>query len=102
MFKFLFKKDPKPARPASKAPAKPASASRSAPVRTRPNSLEPPPVGEVHELDDESAWDVWEHSQMELDSRMGPLSAFDSIKVKDERPSQFADDGDPFASVRKK
>jgi rRNA maturation protein Nop10 len=38
---------------------------------------------------------------MELDSRMGPPSAFDSIKVKDATPSQFSDP-DPFSKVRTK
>ena len=37
---------------------------------------------------------------MELDSRMGPLSAYDSIRVKDS-PAQAAKP-DPFASVRKR
>ena len=37
---------------------------------------------------------------MELDSRMGPLSAYDSIRVKDS-PAQEARP-DPFSSVRKR
>ena len=86
---------------AAPAPARPASAAGNLWRRlTGPSPLDPLPVGEVSELDDESAWDQWEHSQMELDSRMGPLSAYDSIRVKDS-PAQPAKP-DPFSSVRKR
>ena len=95
IFRF-FKSKPAPAA----APARPAAARRPV-ARTAPMPLERPPVPQAQELDDESAWDQWEHSQMELDSRMGPLSAFDSVRVKDATPSQAAD-LDPFAGVRQR
>jgi len=97
MFKFFQRK------PAA-APAKPAraTAAPSSPVRrTAPTPLDRPAVPQAQELDDESGWDQWEHSQMELDSRMGPLSAFDSVRVKDASASQAAD-LDPFAGVRQR
>ena len=94
MFKFFQRK---PA--AAPAPAKAAAAARRPVRRTAPNPLDRPAVPQAQELDDESGWDQWEHSQMELDSRMGPLSAFDSVRVKDASASQAAD-LDPFASVR--
>ena len=37
---------------------------------------------------------------MELDSRMGPLSAFDSVRVKDGTKPERVSEPDPFASVR--
>jgi hypothetical protein len=102
MFQFL-KRAAKAARTPEPTPAphRTASPRNGASGRSRPGLLEPPPVGDVQEIDDESAWDLWEHSQMELDSRMGPLTAFDSIKVKDATPSQFCDP-DPFSKVRTK
>ena len=93
MFKFFQRK---PA--AAPAPAKAAEVRRLV-RRTAPSPLERPAVPQAQELDDESGWDQWEHSQMDLDSRMGPLSAFDSVRVKDASASQAADLA-PFASVR--
>lgn len=60
---------------------------------------EPPPMLEVKEDDDESAWDLWEQSQFQLDSQMGGLSPSDSVRVKD-RPSQ-AGELDPFSRIGK-
>lgn len=97
MFK-IFQRKPD-ARPAS-ASSRPSSASPARPTRrTAPGPLDRPAVPQAQELDDESGWDQWEHSQLELDSRMGPLSAFDSVRVKDGSPSQAAE-LDPFATVR--
>jgi len=103
MFKFLKRAVVAASKPASRpGPRTPAGTGRSS-AQSRPATLDPLPVPEVQEVDDESAWDMWEHSQMELDSRMGPLSVFDSVKVKDASPSQAADlEPDPFASVRRK
>ena len=104
MFKFL-KRTLAPAATRPKPAAKPATVAAKASAARRPSrhsgagSLDPIPVPQVQELHDESAWDEWEHSQMELDSRMGPLSAFDSVRVKDGTPSQHAE-LDPFAGVR--
>jgi hypothetical protein len=101
MLKFLKRFATAGAKPvAGPAPARPSSAANLWRRLTGPSPLDPLPVGEVSELDDESAWDQWEHSQMELDSRMGPLSAYDTIRVKD-APDQAAKP-DPFASVRKR
>ena len=100
MFKFLKRR----AAAAQKPDAQPATGNRAAANRargwTQPSPLDWPAPPEVEESDDESAWDQWEHSQMELDSRMGPLSVHDSVRVKDPTPSQFADD--PFDAVRRK
>lgn len=93
MFK-LFQRKPA-ARPMS---VKPAGAHRVV-RRTAPGPLDRPAVPQAQELDDASGWDQWEHSQMELDSRLGPLSAFDSVRVKDGTPSQLSE-LDPFATVR--
>lgn len=95
IFKFLRRKPT-----AAPAPAPPAAAKRPS-QRPPPTVLERPAVPEAEELDEESAWDQWEHSQMELDSRMGPPSAFDSVRVKDPSPSQPGE-LDPFASVRRR
>jgi hypothetical protein len=97
MFKFL-KRTP---APAAKPVARPATAAAKAASARQPGggSLDPLPLPQVQELHDESAWDEWEHSQMELDSRLGPLSAFDSVRVKGATPSQLSE-LDPFASVR--
>lgn len=98
MFKFFQRKPAAaPARP-----ARAAAAPSGRPVRrTAPSPLDRPAVPQAQELDAESGWDQWEHSQMELDSRMGPLSTFDSVRVKDASPSQAAE-LDPFASVRQR
>lgn len=101
MFKFLkrlasgqSRPDASPGRSAAKVP-------REKPRRrTAPAPLGPLPIPEVREANDESVWDEWEHSKMELDSRLGAPSAYDSIQVKDS-PSQAAD-LDPFAAVRKR
>jgi len=101
MFKF-FKRD---AAPAAKPARSDRPSSAKAPVARRASrpsgsgAFDPLPLPQVQELHDESAWDEWEHSQMELDSRMGPLSAFDSVRVKDASPSRNAE-LDPFAGVR--
>ncbi|WP_427911513.1 hypothetical protein ACPWT1_12535 [Ramlibacter sp. MMS24-I3-19] len=95
MFK-IFQRKPAPAPALAKA-----AAERRTVRRTGPAPFERPAVPQAQELDDESAWDQWEHSQMELDSRLGPLSAFDSVRVKGGTPSQAAE-LDPFASVRQR
>lgn len=103
MFKFLKRSPAAPAKPA----ARPSSVSSKGGAQGRPGrpsgagSLDPQPLPlpQVQEMNDESAWDEWEHSQMELDSRLGPLSAHDSVRVKDASPSQVSE-LDPFASVR--
>lgn len=61
---------------------------------------EPPPIGEVTEDHDESAWDLWEQSQFQLDSQLGALSPADSVRVKEDRPSQMGD-LDPFSRIGK-
>jgi hypothetical protein len=98
MFKFLKR------RAAAKPDAKPVTGTRPTAKRvdgwTQPSPLDWPAPPEVDESDDELVWDQWEHSQMELDSRMGPLSVYDSVRVKEPSPSQFADD--PFDAVRRK
>ncbi|MGZ5180465.1 MAG: hypothetical protein ACXWC6_18240 [Ramlibacter sp.] len=102
MLKFLKRAVGVAPKPAAPPPRKPAAAGRSG-TQSRQPMLDPLPVPDVQEVDDESAWDMWENSQMELDSRMGPLSVFDSVKVKDASPSRAADlEPDPFASVRRK
>lgn len=94
----LFRRAEPPAPPKRKTAATPA-ARRSRPAPLVP---EPPPVGEVKEDHDESAWDLWEQSQFQLDSQLGALSPSDSVRVKQDRPSQFSDlDGDPFDRVGK-
>ena len=101
MFKF-FKRE---AAPAAKPASSHGPSSAKAPVARRasrlsgPGAFDPLPLPQVQELHDESAWDEWEHSQTELDSRLGPLSAFDSVRVKDASPSQHSE-LDPFAGVR--
>ena len=101
LFKFLQRSAPAARKPAAKpAPGGPVAARRSS-AQPHPGLPDRLPVPEMQERDDDSAWDEWEHSQMELDSRMGSPSAFDSIKVKDATPSQL-DDLDPFSTVRKR
>lgn len=112
MFKFLIgllgarkttptkaRKVPRAASPASKVGATRASPIEEAKAFSRPGLLDRLPLPDVHESHDESAWDEWEHSSMEIDSRLGGLSAHDSVKVKDGAPSQVGE-LDPFASVR--
>ena len=77
MFSKLFKRAEPPAPPTVRP--RPARSART----TAPQLLEPPPVPEVTEDHDESAWDLWEQSQFQLDSQLGPLSAADSVKVND-------------------
>ncbi|TFZ08193.1 hypothetical protein [Ramlibacter humi] len=81
LFKFFKRAEP------------PAPAARPRPVRSaRPAAApaihEPPPMPEVKEDHDESAWDLWEQSQFQLDSQLGPLSAADSVKVNDTAPKK--------------
>lgn len=100
MFKFLKTATGWGAKPAART--RPAATKQPAARRTRataPGMFDPLPVPEVRESHDESAWDDWENSKMELDSRMGPMSAFDSVKLKDESPSRHGE-LDPFAGVR--
>jgi hypothetical protein len=100
MFKFLKTATGWGGKPA--APPRATTANKPVPRRARPTGagmFDPLPVPEVNESHDDSAWDEWENSKMELDSRMGPLSAFDSVKVKDASPSRHGE-LDPFASVR--
>ena len=95
MFK-LFRRAAAPA-PEPKAAAKPA---RDIPV-TRPIPLMPDASAmEVIEDHDESAWDLWEQSQFQLDSQMGSLEPTHSVRVKDGRPSQAAE-LDPFSRIGK-
>jgi len=102
MFKFLKATTGWGAKPV--APSHSTAARQ--PVARRPNRatgpamFDPLPVPEVSESHDESAWDEWENSKMELDSRMGPLSAFDSVKVKGDGAPSRQGDLDPFAGVR--
>jgi hypothetical protein len=102
MFKFFTKSAvpvaKKPVARPGPAGAKPAAVRRPGKVAGA-GLLDPMPLPDVQELHDDSAWDEWEHSQMELDSRMGPVSTFDSVKVKDGLPGGTFD-LDPFASVR--
>ena len=98
MFKLFWRKDPpaKPqAKPAIKVPAPRPSRSRPAPLLH-----EPPPLPEVREDHDESAWSQWEESQFQLDSQLGELSPTDSVRVKEARPSQVGE-LDPFARIGK-
>ena len=101
MFKFL-KRLVVPAKvpEAPPAKAKPSVIDR---VRgwTQPSPLDRLPLPDVHESDDESAWDEWESSHMELDSRIGPMSVYDTIKVKIPTPSQVSE-LDPFDAIRTK
>ena len=95
MFKLFRRNDP-PAKPQSK----PAQQARTRRARPAPLVPEPPPLPEVREDHDESAWDLWEQSQFQLDSQMGELSPSDSVRVKQERPSQMGE-LDPFARIGK-
>jgi len=98
MFKLFRRKEtsPKPqAKPASRAAPRPPSRSRPAPL-----AQDPPPLPDVHEDHDESAWDLWEQSQFQLESQLGELSPSDSVRVKDGTPSQ-AGELDPFARIGK-
>jgi len=98
MFKLFWRKE-KPvkaqAKPAIKVPPPRPSRSRPAPL-----VHEPPPLPEVHEDHDESAWSQWEESQFQLDSQMGQLSPADSVRVKEGRPSEVGD-LDPFSRIGK-
>jgi hypothetical protein len=98
MFK-LFRRNETPPKPQGKPAPQPAQARtrRSRPV---PLVQEPPPLPEVREDHDESAWDLWEQSQFQLDSQMGELSPSDSVRVKQERPSEMGD-LDPFSRIGK-
>lgn len=97
MFNKLFRRaEPAPA-PAVRKPA--VAAARRTPPRA-PVLHEPPPVAEAVEDHDESAWDLWEQSQFQLDSQMGALSPNDSIKVR-ENGKVAPEDVDPFALVGK-
>jgi hypothetical protein len=98
MFKFL-----KRSARAIKTVAQPATGKRPssdrAPGWTQPSPLDRLPLPDVQERDDELVWDDWEHSQMELDSRMGPLSVYDTIKVKSASPVEVSDLA-PFDAIR--
>jgi thioesterase domain-containing protein len=91
-------------KPAAKT-ASPAAkrSSRQGPSRdvSQLGHVDPVPAAEAREIHDDSAWDMWEQSQNEWDSRMGPSSAFDSVRAKDPSPSQMSE-LDPFASIRKR
>lgn len=106
MFK-LFKREEPAAKPSRRTPAKVAAPPAATPPgQPGPDARAPlaPSVVEVREDHDESAWDLWEESNFQLDSQMGGLSPFDSVRVRDARPSQAADlgaDGDPFSRVGK-
>jgi hypothetical protein len=101
MFK-LFRKGGTPPEPprrpsAPKTAAKPATGRRSLPA-----PLEPPPVPQVVEGNQESDWDLWESSMMELDSQMQPLDPRETIRDRQGESSRFNEEPDPFSSVRGK
>jgi hypothetical protein len=96
MFKLFRRQEAPPTPPKGAAPV----AARARPAHAAPLAHEPPPVPEVTEDHDESAWDLWEQSQFQLDSQMGGLSPSDSVKVKQPTPSQMGD-LDPFGRVGK-
>ncbi|TFZ00936.1 hypothetical protein EZ313_21125 [Ramlibacter henchirensis] len=99
MFK-LFRRAEAPA-----APRKPEAQAPRFAKRSRPAPLVPelPPLPEVREDNDESAWDLWQESSFQLDSQLGALTPEKSVRVRQERPSQFGDpeDPDPFTRVGK-
>ena len=101
MFKFLKRA----AAGANKGQEQRTREPRPEPARvrgwTQPSPLDRLPLPDVHESDDESAWDEWEHSQMELDSRMGPLSVYDTVRTKQPATSSLSD-LDPFEAIRRK
>lgn len=98
MFNKLFRRaEPAPA-PSARKPA--VASSKPKPPRATPVLHEPPPVAEAVEDHDESAWDLWEQSQFQLDSQMGALSPNDSIKVRDSG-KKGPEEVDPFALVGK-
>lgn len=102
MFK-LFKREAAPTQPPGAAPG---STAPPAPQRPPPPARPPLPAEsalqvEVCEDHDESAWDLWEQSNFQLDSQMGGLAPSDSVRVRETRPSQAADLDDPFSRVGK-
>jgi hypothetical protein len=104
VFKLLARivsavQDPVPKAPTASSRRTAARRNRADLARQRP--AYPLPAPEVEEICDDSAWDMWEQSQTELDSRMGPISAFDSVRTRDGSPSKMSGI-DPFASVRKR
>ena len=63
---------------------------------------EPAPLPQVLEGNDESDWAMWEDSVAFLDSQMQPLTASETVYLREEgRPSQFQD-ADPFSSIGKR
>lgn len=102
MFK-LFRRGEPPAPP----PKRQSTAARPAPAAAGRRSAtpavhEPPPVPDVHEDHDESAWDLWEQSQFQLDSQLGGLSPADTVRVRQDRSSQLGGlDDDPFSRIGK-
>lgn len=98
MFK-LFRKGGTPPEP----PRRPSSArSGAAKPPGPPAPLEPPPVPQVVEGNDETDWDLWESSMMELDSQIQPLDPRASVRDRQGEASRFDEDPDPFSSVRGK
>jgi hypothetical protein len=97
MFK-LFRRTPAPAA----AQRKPAAPSARTLEVTRPLPLMPESAAmlEVTEDHDESAWDLWEQSQFQLDSQFGGLTPARSVWVKETTPSKVGD-LDPFARIGK-
>ena len=62
---------------------------------------EPAPLPQVIEGNDESDWATWEDSAAFLDSQMQPLTASETVYLRErDTPSQFQD-SDPFSSIRK-
>ena len=98
MFKLFRRKDT-PAKPQGK-PAIKVPPPRTLRSRPAPLVAEPPPLPEVHEDHDESAWSLWEESQFQLDSQLGGLSPTNSVRVKEATPSQMGE-LDPFSKVGK-
>ena len=98
MFK-LFRRNETPPTPQGKSGPPPAQA-RARRSRPAPLVQEPPPLPEVHEDHDESAWSLWEESQFQLDSQLGELAPSDTVRVKQDRPSQVGE-LDPFSRIGK-
>ena len=101
MFGFFKRPSPAPAKAAAKAPANPAP--RQARSSTRgPLLVEPPPVPQVVEGNEQTDWALWEDSVMLLDSQMQGLTPSARIYGREkEAPSEYQD-VDPFARIGRK
>jgi len=66
-----------------------------------PDPHEPAPLPQVVEGNEESDWAMWEDSVAFLDSQMQPLTASETVYLRErDTPSQFHD-VDPFSSTGK-